>query len=140
MTYEAIENAIRNRFQTLIIGPLESGNPLPVEYDNVETPKTDATKERWVRHSIKFGEARQVDKSGLKRFRVVGVMYVQIFYEAGRGTKEANTLVDLINTNFRAKTDTGVVFRTPTRTDVGRVKNWWQVTVACPFYADDIET
>jgi len=135
ITYQAIEDAIRSRFNTQIT----VAQNVTTLFDNqdVEPP----TQGQWIRFTIIPGETEQVEFGIKKRFRHFGITTAQIYDEIGKGTKAINLLVNAINTAgvFRSVSVGGVVYRTPSILRVGRVANWYQVNVNVPYYADDVE-
>lgn len=136
ITYQAIEDAIRSRFNTQIT----IAKFVTTIFDNqdVEPPVTG----QWIRFSIIPGESIQVEFGSKKRFRQFGIATAEIMDEIGKGTKAINLLINAINTSgvFRSVSVGGVVYRTPSVLRVGRVGNWYKVNVLIPFYADDVET
>jgi hypothetical protein len=134
MTKTEITNAIRSRFETQIADVLS----LVTQYDNQSADKPD--KVQWCRLTIITGETMQAsigNPSG-QRFRTPGIMIAQIFCPIGAGDSGLWDLADSIESAFRCVTDTGVTFKTPYSTKIGKTGNEWQINVTCPFYADDI--
>lgn len=129
MTFEAMSNTIRSRFHTLIA----VAETVDVHYDN-EIKNKPADK-IWIRLNILPGQTTQVQIGAT--YRTVGIVIAQIFLPLGRGTKNLHSMADKVKTAFRAVTVSGVVFRAPSETNVGRTENWWQLNVTIPFYADD---
>lgn len=136
MTYSAIEDAIRSRFNTQIT--ISKFVTTIFDNEDADLPTTG----QWIRFTIIAGETEQVEFGSKKRFRQFGMATAQIFDEIGKGTKNINLLVDNINTSgvFRSVSANGVVYRTPSILRVGRVANWYQVNVNVPFYSDDVES
>ena len=135
ITYSAIEDAIRTRFNTEIT----IAKNVTTIYDNQESEPP--TTGRWIRFTITPGETVQVELGKKKRFRLFGIATAQIFDEIGKGTKDINLLVNAINTSgvFRSVRVLGITYRTPSIVRVGRVSNWYQVNCLIPFFSDDIE-
>ena len=135
-TYQAVENAIRSRFDTQIT----VAENVTTIHDNqdAEPPTTG----KWIRLAIIPGETEQVELGASKRFRTFGLMVAQIFEEIGKGTKATNLLINAINTSgiFRSVRVGGVSYRTPMILRIGRVGNWYQTNCNVPWYSDDIET
>lgn len=132
MTYEALENVIRKRFNDNMMGSLA------IVFDNQDVDSKQ--QDIWCRVNIRPGESIQADLGANKRFRVPGIMIVQIFNRTGLGTRAINVIVDRINGFFRAITVGGVTYQTPSVTHLGANKGWYQVNIACPWYSDDVET
>lgn len=94
----------------------------------------------WVRLTIRTGDAEQVGGApvGARRFRHVGVVFVQIFTPKGTGDQRARELADEVCAIFRGVTDSGVVFQTPHVEPAGTDDAWYQLTVECPYYRDTL--
>ncbi len=135
ITYSAIEDAIRTRFNTEIT----IAKNVTTIFDNQESEPP--TTGRWIRFTIIPNETEQVEFGIKKRFRQFGIATAQVFDEIGKGTKDINTLINDINTSgvFRSVRVSGITYRTPSILRVGRVGPWYQVNVNVPFYADDVE-
>lgn len=134
MSFEAVHNAIRKRFKSEV-QDLES---FTVLYDNAPDDTPDASE--WVRFEIDNGVSLQISFGATKRFRRPGTAVAQIHVKASKGDQRALEIADKIVTAFRAVTVTeaGAVvhFRTPMLVNLGRVSQWWQVNVNCPYYSD----
>lgn len=135
MTYKAIEDAIRSRFNTQIT----IAKFVRTIFDNEDSEPP--TTGQWIRFTIIPGETEQVEFGIKKRFRQFGLATAQIYSEIGTGTKDINLLINAINTSgiFRSVSVDGIVYRTPSVLRVGRVGNFYQVNCLIPFYSDDVE-
>jgi len=135
ITYSAIEDAIRTRFNTQIT----IAQNVTTLFDNQDTEPP--TTGQWIRFSVTPGETEQVELGAKKRFRQFGMAVAQIYDEIGKGTKAINLLINAINTSgvFRSVSVGGVVYRTPSVLRVSRDRLFYQVNVLIPFYADDVE-
>lgn len=133
MSIQTIASTIRNRFKTQVATP----RTLPTQYDNHALAKQ---ADLWCRLSVLFGQSEQasIGSPASNRYRTVGIMTAQLFLPVGKGEKNLYVMADYIVAAFRSVTDTGVTFRTPSITQVGRDESFWQVNVDCPFYADEI--
>lgn len=140
MILEQIANAARLRFKTEVedIFPGLAGR---VQYDNAafDQPKTGL----WVRWSIKPGATNQTSIGATaNRFRnegeAIASVYTPIASKTVQGDGDLYGLVDFIASAFQAKTDTGVVFRTPSLEVIGRQGKWWVHLLTCPYIADEI--
>ena len=130
---EAVQNAVRSRFKTLV-ADVES---VSVAYDNA--PFTRPEGEMWVRLAVLPGEDQQITMGGSTvTYRMVGVALASIFCPIETGDKAAVELARVIQTTFRRVTASGVEFRSPSITRIGRVGNEYQINVSCPFRHDDI--
>lgn len=134
-TWQAIEDAIRSRFNTQIT----IGKNVTTLFDNqdIEPP----TIGQWIRFTVTPGETEQVEFGASKRFRQFGMAVAQVYDEIGKGTQAINLLINAINTSgiFRSVSAGGVVYRAPSILRVGRVGNYYQVNTLIPFYSDDVE-
>ena len=136
---KAIVDAVRNRYFNQI--GAGSGDPLPTQYDNAEFTKPnpqDPTTPVWAAFSIRLGDAVRADigSTASRRFRVVGVAYVQLFGPVDKGQENILTIADRVVAAFRDVVASSITYRTPSVSIPGRDGGWWQVTVACPFQAD----
>lgn len=135
MSFETVGNTIRSRYKTEVA----DAHPVSTQYDNQKfTPPSDTI---WSRLTINFGESDQESTGGsTKRFRTIGVMTAQLFAPLNKGDKVLLELVDLIVSKFRSVTSAPVTFRTPSVSEGRRTPdgNWWQISVVCPWYTDDL--
>ena len=133
-TFDVLHDTINSRFQTFV----ETPESVPVQYDNF--PFTRPLDSTWIRFSVLPGESIQISSGGdgSNRFRTAGVAKAMVFVPVESGTNDSLTLVDVINAAFRAVTDTGVTFRTPSVETIGRNGKWWVTDIEIPFYADTI--
>ena len=137
LSQEAMFNAIRSRFKTLVEDVADPA--LPTEYDNAPFQQPENTQ--WCRWSIRPASRTQMDVgSSTKRKRTVGVAIAQIFLPLEQGDKAHLVVADAIEAVFKPGAAAGVTYRTPEIVVVGRANDnkWWQVNVTCPFYADDV--
>lgn len=133
MTHQVLHDIIRTRFKNQVQIP----QAISVAFDNAPFTKPDNTI--WCRWTILTAESFQASIGGGTNIdRTPGVCIAQIFGPIEAGDKNILTLADVIKGAFRRTTDTGVVFKVPSVTIVGRTENLWQVNVSCPFYADNV--
>lgn len=134
MTHEAVANAIRSRYGTLV----EDAESVPTEYDN--KPFGGSKDSIWTRCSILFGQGSQesLGDPSSNRYRYVGVLMVSIFVPIEKGDKEALALAQVVRDSFLSVTFGGVTFRTPSIIPVGKTGTWHQVNVNSPFYFDEL--
>jgi hypothetical protein len=133
VSLETVANTIRTRWYTNI----ESGESIPTVYDNA--PADDQSdSSTWARVRILWGETLMPALGQQKTFRTVGRLLAQLYVPVENGDKAALELADSIRADFRAVTDTGVTFKSPSVSAVGREDNWWRVDVSCPFYTDEL--
>jgi hypothetical protein len=134
MTQEEIHNIIRTRFKTLIADV----HTLTTQYDNEELSNPDNIL--WCRLTIKEGSTSQtsIGSPGSNIFRVVGIIYAQLFCPIGDGDKDILAMADNIADAFRGVSISGVLFKSPSVRSLGRLGSEWQVNVECPFQSDII--
>jgi len=137
VSYETIENAIRTRFGTQV----EDAESVMVQYDNVGDFSPPGSSV-YVRLSIQHETSRQVETGGVnnRRFRLPGLITASVFGLPNVGTKSVIELADSIAAAFRGVSDSGITYRSPTVTKVGRqsVEDRYQIDVDVPFYSDVI--
>jgi len=117
---------------------------VPIAWPNVEfTPKDDydeATHEAWAR--ITAQNAGSVQKTigavGSRRWRVSGIVFVQIFAPLGNGANEGLAIADDVVTALRGITTSGVRLKASTVEAVGRDTAFYQVNVNTPFEYDEL--
>ena len=127
MTYEAICNAIRTRFEAQIT-VLEN---VTTFWDNA--PATPPDTAPWIRLAIRPGDAERTELS-IKAYRIPGVAFANIFTPIQLGDKSALEFADAIVAKFRSLSADGVTYRTPSVSVVGATQGkWWQVNVQIPF-------
>jgi hypothetical protein len=131
MSFEALEDAIRTRFNTEIT----TGQSLVTQWPNAPFDKPDNAL--WARVTILEGATRQKTLGPSAEQRTPGVLTVQLFYPVGRGTEVQTQMADTIAAKFKRDTFSGVVFQTPYIEQKGRSGKEWQVNVICPFYYDE---
>ena len=76
-----------------------------------------------------------------ERSRTPGVLFVELHDDHKAGTTQLAALADRVMTAFQRATFDDVTYRTPyiaNGSSGERAGKWWRITVACPFYADDI--
>lgn len=130
--FEDMGDTIRSRVKTLV----EDAQSIYVLYDNFPDAHADGVK--YVRHTIIFGEGRQTGMGGTRRWRTRGRSVKSVFVPMESGDEAALQLVDVIVAAFRSVTVSGVTFETPDVSQGRRSGPYWQVDVACPFYADEV--
>jgi len=135
MTYEALHNAIRSRFKTLVADVLS----LATIYDNDPTkPPTDNSL--WCRFTILDGQSRRI-VNGIPEYRLVGVAIAQLFGPIGAGDKVLQQKADAVVSAFRSQSADGVRYGDAYEQRVGQTRegDYYQINVACPFAADTQE-
>jgi hypothetical protein len=135
MTYEALHNAIRSRFETEVADALS----LKTIYDNDPTqPPTDNSL--WCRFTVLDGASRRI-VNGIGEYRLVGVAVAQLFGPIGLGDKTLQQKVDAVVAAFRGRSAEGVRYGDAYEQRVGQTRegDYYQINVVCPFSADTQE-
>ena len=137
MTINEIFNTIRKRFNDEIATP----ETLITQYDNNKLDNPDG--ELWCRLTILPAVTRQVSigSPGNNRERMLGSVVAQLFSPYGSGTKDSELMAEKIKNKFKQLSVSGVIFRNPSITVVGRTGDdgdEWQINVICPFNSDNI--
>lgn len=128
-------DAIRTRFDTLV-GAVQK---VDVHYDNSPVKHPADGVKKWIRTVILWDEQNQVDMGGdTRRWRQTGILLAQVRVPLGQGDSDARELSDAVVTAFRGVSFSGITFRAAQPRQVGRVGNYWQINVNCPFYIDEV--
>lgn len=129
--YEDAGNTIRSRFQTKIVDV----QGIPVIWDNSDDdlPATGLG----VRFAIRFGGTR-MRALGARDYQTSGLAFAMIFDRMNTGDKASLDLVDAIDAEFRAVTDSGVTFMAPTPRVIGRSGGRWQTNMVIPFVYHEV--
>jgi hypothetical protein len=128
---EVIARSARTAFSALLASLLPTD--LPTAFDNAPFDIPDSGC--WARVRFRPSSAR---KPQTDRYRIEGDALVSLFCPIEGGTQEVHQLTDEVIAAFRDVSSSGVRFRIPTPSDVGRSGRHWQVDVSCPFRADDL--
>jgi len=91
----------------------------------------------WVRGTVQEGESRTVEIGSQKTIRNRGVLLLQCFAPILTGDSALYALLDVAVNGYRNKTDSGVLYRTPSLQPLRRDGEWWQRNVNVPYYFDD---
>lgn len=106
-----------------------------IVYDNQKTP--DVVTDPWIKVNIIHGGNFQADIGATNtRYRRMGIILFQLFGKLNIGTEELSQLVAHIETVFRGKKVDGVNYITPDIINLGRVGQYYQYNVFCPFWVD----
>lgn len=132
MTWQALFNAIRSRFMTLV----EQAIPISVQYDNAEFTPPDASS--WVHFTVLPGATDLEELGAQKTWRDTGTAVANVFVPLLLGDAAALAIAETIKQAFRGVSVGGVTYRSPSVRTVGATGGkWWQVSVSCPWYADE---
>jgi hypothetical protein len=138
MSIAATHKTIRTVFKEQITEGNDGDPEIATSFPNMKfTPPTDGSV--WCQLTIKPVNNDQVTIGGAnsRRFRYSGLVFVNVRCALNRGDKKVLEVVDRIKLTFRTQTTDGVVFRTPEVTSEMNVGKWYQVTIVCPFYAEE---
>ena len=131
MNSNLINGYIENRFSTLW------GSTTDVVYDNVKESEQRDKAVPYASLTIVNGDSFH---SGIgttaQRFRNIGRIIVQVFIPLGRGTSDADTLIDSIVEDWRGAKFNGVNCGVPQVVRVGETGDWFQKNVSIPFKWD----
>ena len=132
---EASFNSVRSRFNTLF-GRSGSVSNNTVLYDN--DPAKPPSDSQWIHFSINTGATEVIGAGADAWARTVGTATAMIFSPLGLGNKAPLELADTIVQKFRAITDTGVVYETPSLLTVGRRNQWWQTNCNIRYRLEEV--
>ena len=131
--YKDLFNNIRCKFVEEVTDILG----IPTHFDNASFTQPQGSE--WVRFSILPESSRQVDFGAAKRrFRVLGVAIAVVSFPIGGGDAGNMEVADAIVDVFRGVTFQGVIFRTPSVSNLGRKGDEWQTEISCPFIQDNL--
>lgn len=137
-TWSQFADIFRTRFKDEVADP----NSIDFVIDNEAEQKADGSSfgadDEWCRLTIVQGDSRQRSMGTLRRFRTVGVAFVQIHVPLNCGDARARALADLVKAAFQGVTVSGVVFQMPSLGKGSRQAQWWHVTVSIPFRFDEM--
>jgi len=134
--YKALYVAVSTRFKEQLVdtGDIAASN---VSYDN-DAMIEPAMSGVWCRVSVRTNNSDQTEYGTQKRFRITGVLFVQVFSPINQGDAEALALADKIDVAFKSLNAGGVRYFTPSITPIGRDLSWWQINITCPFKGEII--
>jgi len=126
------EATLRLRFKRLF----EDVTGLPVSYDNEnETPPADGSP--WIRLSIQ-APSFDLEEPGPRAYRLRGQIAASIMVKSGTGINQSAVYADQIFDAMRTVSENETTLRLPAPVFSGRRGAWWQTTMVCPFYADEV--
>lgn len=106
-----------------------------VIYD--DTKKDKPSSGTWLRASIKHGRGSRATLGPNALHTQSGILFVQIFTEAGGGLSDNDAIAKIIEDAYRGKTSqNGVVFRDIVTKEVGQDGIWFQSNVEVEFEYD----
>lgn len=119
-------------------------NPnLVIIWDDVEPAKLPEPPTPWVRHKIRHasgGQASLAGADGRCRYRRSGVIIVQLFVEAGKGSGQTDLLVPIILAAYEGKSTAGGHSFTNGRfQEVGKDGPWFQTNIFFDFEYDEVK-
>lgn len=137
--FSTIPNDIVARLNTQITLGGDGGAAILTVWANAAY--TEPQSGRWISAVIREG-SRTLVQFGSPRSRTLGILFVECRDDWEHGTKNLTDLAERVRAAFdRWQSSNGVQFRAPYLqggSSGDRVGGWWRLTVACPFYADDV--
>ena len=121
MNFDAIRNAIENRFLT-------NWSATPVAWPNVPFPPPATA---WVRLSLLDGQAG--NETLANGVAYPGVIDIGVLVPESAGAGQARTLADQAAAIFNNQRFGGVACRAAYATVIGAADGWWRMTVTVPF-------
>lgn len=132
MSYDTQRNAIQTRFKNL----WQAAYPtIPIVFDNL---RADKAPNGFVALHILNGASVLRGMGAQQLFRYPGVISVDIFVPAEKGTKLLDQYADTIEGIFRAQSFSGILCRSVDRRDLGQQDNFYRVNVSFPFTRDEL--
>lgn len=132
MNRKAIHDAIRTRFNIEI----ETGQNIPIGYDNLPFTAPNQTKHMFLRIRPSFGTLEEIGQ--VKRHRIKGVILIQVRVPLEKGDKEALEILDFIDVAFRSRAIGGITYHQVNQGVAGEMNGWYQTNASIAFHADDI--
>ena len=132
MTYDTQRNAIQTRFKNLWQAAYPS---IPIVFDNLRAEKAP---NGYVALHILNGASALRGMGAQRLFRYPGVISVDIFVPAEKGTKLIDQYADTITGIFRAQSFNGILCRSDDRRDLGKQDNYWRANISFSFTRDEL--
>lgn len=134
-----VTDSMINRFLNNL--PTVDGVPLdPAVVKTPNAPFKTPKNSPWVRLSVLFTEATNVEPGGEGRVRYDGIMTIDCFVPTGTGNKVINELQVQATTLYARKEFENIRSKTVTPTVLGRNEedsNWYQNQIVVDFEFDD---
>ena len=110
-----------------------------ITFDNEKF--VEPTDGRWVRLAVRHtGRSQEtLGGKGDRRFRSFGLVFAQVFTEAGQHMLVADCIAQAIVDVFDAVTFDGLAFEAATSREGGAEGKWNMVIVEAPFAYDDVK-
>ena len=142
LTQAEARDEILTRLKAVVDAITTGSRPELVWDDTVDTVPRDKTS-KWARVSLRHLDAEQAtlaNQDGVRRWRRVGVLAVQLFTPLGDGLTLADSVSSTIRGGFEGySTAGGVWFRRPRTQEVGADGPWFQVNVLVDFEYDEVK-
>jgi len=107
----------------------------PVAWDNV--PLDPPPESNWIRVNILDGDAQRITLNQ-RYHRFTGIVLISVFTIVGQGSNAARNNADTIAALFRDLQISGILFRSPTITNVGISGAYYQINLSVPFQRDEL--
>lgn len=128
MTYEAEEQAIQSRFNTIFTA-------LSIKYDNIDFTPTSGTA--FVELEIHDGDQLPISVADTVLYRNIGIISINVRVPMNQGSQTAKGYADTAAAVFRGQQFSSITCRGATITRMGEIDGWWVYNVSVPFYRDE---
>lgn len=130
MSFEVAEAAVRAYFTQ------KWGNLTPIAWPDVHFTPSSTT---WVRFSMKnnLGFQASIGSPGANLFRRRGIITIQVFQKAGKGSTDARSKADIAANAFLDNALPGFIFSNVNARDIGTDgAGWYQWNVTAEYQYD----
>lgn len=112
----------------------------PIRFENVPFQEI---QNDYIACFIRSGEGRQISISNTPLTRFAGVIIIQIFVKADKGTQQARLYADQLDPIFRNQTFSAGVSGLircwlPSLVPVGTAHGWYQMNLEIPYWRDKV--
>lgn len=116
------------------------GTGFTLAWDDLPFDKPSAAP--WARATLRHTVSAQATLSGEtgnRRFRRVGMLFVQIFTPCGEGLSRGYSLAKVVTDAYEGERTAGVWFRNVTVKEIGPSDDWFQTNVTVEFEYDEVK-
>lgn len=138
--------AARDSILTLFKTAMDANAPsVTVIYDDVRQPLPISDDAEWVRILVEHTERMQPaigQAGGLRRYRAMGLITVQVFTPFGDGLTRADAIADIVFDIFdgvSTGSGDGITFNNVTMREIGESGAWFQTNVLVDFKYDTVK-
>ena len=133
-TFDSVRAAVQDRWlaQWIDGGPART----PTAFENIEyEPVKDVS---FARLTIRNGDGQQLTMGSNRSYRQRGLILIEIFTPAGKGTGESDRLVDAATIIFRGVTFGGITTFAPEVINNPTTEaDWYKVDINFPYKWDE---